>query len=100
MRTNPQAYEDFLLDTTINEYCAQKIDPYLVEIEHLGLQACLDAIIKPAGINVEVSYLDRSAGEEINTIVWQGEDTGYGPMPTIRLLYRPYAFCIFKNQMC
>lgn len=90
MRNNHQLYQGFLLDTTIEEYCKTKIEPYQVEIENLGLQALLDAVIQPAGINVEVTYLDRSASEEANTISWQGEDAGYATMPTIRLLYRPY----------
>ena len=92
MRTNPHQYQDFLPGMTVEQYCASKIDPYQIEIEHMGLQAVLDAIIKPAGINVDVTYMDRSASEEVNTINWYGEDTGYGPMPTIRLLYRPYAY--------
>lgn len=92
MKTNPHQYQDFLPGTTVGEYCANKIEPYQIEIEHMGLQAVLDAIIKPAGINVDVTYLDRSANEEVNTINWFGEDTGYGPMPTIRLLYRPYVY--------
>ena len=92
MKTNPHQYQDFLPGMTVEQYCASKIEPYQIEIEHMGLQAVLDAIIKPAGINVDVTYLDRSANEEVNTINWYGEDTGYGPMPTIRLLYRPYVY--------
>ena len=91
LRTNAPQYQDFLPDgTSIDHYCRAKIDPFQVEIENLGLQALLDAIIKPAGINVDITYLDRSPNEEVNTLSWQGEDTGYGSIPTIRLLYRPY----------
>ncbi|KAL8816544.1 MAG: hypothetical protein Q9191_008310 [Dirinaria sp. TL-2023a] len=68
-----------------------RIDPYAVEIEHLGIQALFDAVIKPAGIAMEVLYLDRSAGEEVNTIRWSVDDHSghYLSIPTIRLLYRP-----------
>jgi hypothetical protein len=54
MKTNPHQYQDFLPGTTVEQYCVEKIDPYRVEIEHIGLQAVLDAIINPAGINVYV----------------------------------------------
>ena len=91
MRTYPEHYQPFLLDYTIDEYCKTKIDPYSVEIENLGLQVLIDALIKPAGINVEITYLDRSASDEgeANTFCWQGEATAYTVTPAIRLLYRP-----------
>jgi ubiquitin thioesterase protein OTUB1 len=55
------------------------------------MNACIDAILKPAGISVEVAYLDRSAGEEMNTFHWQGDLLeGRAALPTVRLLYRPY----------
>jgi len=93
MRRNPDAYEPYMVDYTIDQYCAAKIDPFEVEIEHMGIQALFDAVIRPAGIIIEVLYLDRSPGEEMNTISFP--DPGghlpshYLDIPTIRLLYRP-----------
>ena len=93
MRTNPEAYQPYIIDYTIDQYCAAKIDPFAVEIEHLGIQALFDAVIRPAGINIEVLYLDRSPGEEVNTIRFPDLDdpvrSHYLNIPTIRLLYRP-----------
>lgn len=91
MKTNAGLYVPFMLNETIDQYCSTKIDPYAVEIEHLGIQALFDAVIKPAGIAMEVLYLDRSAGEEVNTISWSVDDHSghYLSIPTIRLLYRP-----------
>lgn len=91
MRRNAQHYQNFLLDSTVEQYCRSRIDPHLVEIENIGIQAIVDAVIKPAGINLEVTYLDRSIGTsgEANTISWPG-DIEYTTIPTIRLLYRPY----------
>lgn len=90
MKSNAGLYEPFLLNMSIDQYRAAHIDPYQVEIEHLGMHACIDAILKPAGIAVDVMYLDRSEGEEVNTINWEPEisDEG-GIIPKLRLLYRP-----------
>lgn len=90
MKSKAALYEPFLLNSTIDQYRAAHIDPYQVEIEHLGMHACIDAILKPAGIAVDVMYLDRSEGEEVNTLNWEPAipDEG-GMIPKLRLLYRP-----------
>ena len=93
MRSNPDLYQPYIIDYTVDQYCAAKIDPFAVEIEHYGIQALFDAVISPAGIHIEVLYLDRSPGDEVNTISFP--DPGnltpshYLDIPTIRLLYRP-----------
>ncbi len=72
-------------------------------MDHLGLNALIDAVIKPAGISVDILYLDRSEGEEVNTIKWQIEDpnslSGFITPPTIRLLYRPYVFLTHEAEL-
>lgn len=91
MKTNATLYESFLPNITIDQYRAAHIDPHLVEIEHLGMQACIDAILKPSGIAVDVMILDRSEGDEVNTISWEPESpSGNGIIPRLRLLYRPW----------
>lgn len=56
------------------------------------MSALVDVLVKPAGIAVEILYLDRTPGDEVNTYrfdpVDQGGATLQGP-PTFRLLYRP-----------
>ena len=91
MKTHAGLYSPFMLNETIDQYCSTKIEPYAVEIEHLGIQALFDAVIKPAGIAMDVLYLDRSVGEEVNTISWSVDNNSshYLSIPTIRLLYRP-----------
>ena len=95
LRSDANFYKSFLIeDSTIEQYCATHIEPYQVEIDHLGMNACIDAILKPAGVSVEVAYLDRSPGEEMNTFSWQGVPLkGRNELPTVRLLYRPYVVC-------
>ena len=93
MLTHKENYEPFLIDQTVEEYCNSQINPHEVEIEHLGMNALIDAIIKPAGIAVEILYLDRSSGDEVNTIRFDPMTPGGVPeldAPfVIRLLYWP-----------
>lgn len=91
LKSHATFYKSFLDgDSTIEQYCATHIEPYQVEIDHLGMNACINAILKPAGISVDVAYLDRSPGEEMNSFNWQGDSTsGRAALPTVRLLYRP-----------
>lgn len=95
LKSHASFYQAFLIDdSSIEQYCATHIEPYQVEIDHLGMDACIDAILKPAGVSVEVAYLDRSPGEEMNTFSWQGAPRpGRIELPTVRLLYRPYVVC-------
>lgn len=90
MKSRAHLYQDFLLDGTIDQYRAAYIDPFQVEIEHLGMQACIDAILKPVGIAVDVVCLDRSNCGEANTISWPADSLNGRPTTaTLRLLYRP-----------
>ncbi len=93
MKTNAEAYQPFVVDQTVEQYCASEIEPYQVEIEHLGMKALIDALVKPAGLAVEILYLDRTAGEEVNSHRFEPEIApgapAYGEVPTVRLLYRP-----------
>ncbi|KAI9784256.1 MAG: hypothetical protein M1816_000928 [Peltula sp. TS41687] len=92
MKTRTENYLPFLVGT-VEDYCATQIEPYQVEIEHVGMNALIDVLVKPAGFAVEILYLDRSPGLEVNT--HRFEETGangmpmYPDAPTIYLLYRP-----------
>jgi hypothetical protein len=87
IQTHPNDYEPFLLGQTIRDYCVQ-VEAAQCEIDHVGVSALADCLIKPAGFALEVSYLDRSDGPEINT--HRFETTEGLRTPTMRLLYRPY----------
>ncbi|KAL8944256.1 MAG: hypothetical protein Q9216_000551 [Gyalolechia sp. 2 TL-2023] len=62
-------------------------------MDNIGLQACLEAILRPAGLALQVLYLDRSPGEQVNELNWPSESSDpsstFGSTPTVRLLYRP-----------
>ncbi|KAF8470219.1 peptidase C65 Otubain-domain-containing protein [Kalaharituber pfeilii] len=85
IKKSPAEYEAYLVDSVPN-YCAMTIERFAVELDHVGVKALIDCLIVPADLRVEISYLDRSAGTEVNVHHFSGENT-YGP--TLRLLYRP-----------
>ncbi len=86
-------YQPYIIDYSVDQYCRDKIDPFAQEIEHIGVQAVFDSIIRPAGINMEVLYLDRSPMQEVNTINFPDPgdpvSTPHQYIPTVSLLYRP-----------
>ncbi|KAI4120522.1 MAG: hypothetical protein LQ338_006959 [Usnochroma carphineum] len=102
IKSHPENFLPYTEGMPIEQYCATHIEPYAVEIDNLGLQACIEAIMKPAGIAVQVLYLDQSPGERVNELNWSAElpkaTTIYGGVPTIRLLYRPYDNALLACQ--
>ncbi|KAG9956116.1 cysteine proteinase, partial [Aureobasidium melanogenum] len=86
MKTRANDYAPFVLPHTVPSYCDANIDPHQIEIDHPGMQALTDVLLKPAGIALEVIYLDRSAGTEVNAHQFAPSLTH---AHTIRLLYRP-----------
>ena len=89
LKTHADAYAPYLANPSINgieSYCSSAIETFAVEIDNVGLQACVDALIKPAGLAVQVLYLDRSPGEQVNDH-WPAENAN--ATHTVRLLYRP-----------
>lgn len=77
----------------VKTYCATNIEPVQCEADNIGIAALVAALVKPAGFGLEVWYLDRSAGEEINRSFFaEPEDQNHMPIPNspmLRLLYRP-----------
>ncbi|KAL2037943.1 hypothetical protein N7G274_009418 [Stereocaulon virgatum] len=92
MKSHDAFYADFLPDTDVHTYCETNIEPFSVELEHIGLQALATALINEAGIAIEVLYLDRSVGEEVTPHEFSVLDAAGNVVKsasTIRLLYRP-----------
>jgi ubiquitin thioesterase protein OTUB1 len=85
MQFNANQYEPFL-EMTARDYCKARIEAHVQEIEQAGLQVLTDGVIAPAGIAVEVLYLDRSEGDAVTPHIFVPDGTN---LPTIRLLYRP-----------
>lgn len=97
MKTNATRYEPFI-PGNIRQYCETQIEPYGIEIDHIGLMALSECLIQPAGFAVEVIYLDRSEGDEVN--IHRFDNSGDGLVtpadaPVLRLLYRP---CVSRTE--
>ena len=96
MRSHPDYYAGFLPDSDVETYCRTTIEPSAKEIDNVGLQVLATALINEAGIAIEVVYLDRSPGAEVNRLEWNVLDADGNKVEsasTIRLLYRPYVTC-------
>lgn len=94
MKTRPADYEAWLLPQSVADYCEQSVLPHGCEIDHVGVTALSDVLLKPADMALDILYLDLSPGAEANL-------HSFAPMlpdgqtlrvaATVRLLYRPYA---------
>lgn len=102
METYPQDYAPFIEGMTIDMYRKSTIEPVNCEIEHVGMKILVDVLLKPIGISVEVVYLDRSPGSQVNTVPMQATDGAGNPLlvgsPTAYLLYRPGHYDILYKQ--
>jgi ubiquitin thioesterase protein OTUB1 len=90
IQTHPNDFAPFILGQDIKQYCASEIEPSICELDNVGLNALVEALVKPAGLALEVTYLDRSQGDEMNVYRYEPEALPSNSVPTIRLLYRPY----------
>ncbi|XDG07523.1 hypothetical protein ABKA04_007138 [Annulohypoxylon sp. FPYF3050] len=91
LKGNPANYEPWI-SGTIENYNQDTIMPIDREIDHIGVVLLHDFLLKPANIILEIAYLDRSEGVEVNVHRMPEEANGKDPAtlgPIIYLLYRP-----------
>jgi ubiquitin thioesterase protein OTUB1 len=91
MQKYPQNFAPFI-SQPLQAYCRSHIEPAVCEIEHVGMSALIDVLVKPAGIAVEILYLDRTEGTTPNVYRFAPDDHAGVAQPnpvTFRLLYRP-----------
>ncbi|KAL6712482.1 hypothetical protein ACN47E_000359 [Coniothyrium glycines] len=93
IQTHPDEYRHFMPTDDVKAYCSMNIEPQACEADNIGIAALTDALVKPAGFGLEIWYLDRSPGEEINRS-FHAEPTDHRHIPIanapmLRLLYRP-----------
>ena len=93
MQTHVDDFMHFVPNGDVKGYCSIQIEPTMCEADNVGIAALADALVKPAGFGLEVWYLDRSSGEEINrSYHLEPTDHQHRPIPgapMLRLLYRP-----------
>ena len=93
LKGNAELYQDFVPgDGGIPRYCNEWIEAPDREIDHLGITLLCNILLKPAGLMLDIAYLDRSEGDQVNTYRFlddansqEATDTGR----VIYLLYRP-----------
>jgi ubiquitin thioesterase protein OTUB1 len=100
----PSSYQGFIPDNLgVDGYRKEWIEPPNSEIDHLGMTLLIDVLLKPIGFAVEIVYLDRSEGSQVNTHLIQSEDANGVPTdpsgPIIHLLYRPSHYDILYKDM-
>ncbi|KAK0656283.1 peptidase C65 Otubain-domain-containing protein [Cercophora newfieldiana] len=93
LKGNPDAFAAFITsDLGVTGYSAETIERPNIEIDHLGMTLLVDILLKPAGFVLEVAYLDRSPGSQVNTYRFPEEATNRHASqlgPIIHLLFRP-----------
>lgn len=93
VQTHAEDFMHFVDNGDVKAYCSNYIEPTQCEADNVGIAALAEALIKPAGLGLEVWYLDRSPGEEINRSFYaEPTDAHHRPIagaPMLRLLYRP-----------
>ncbi|KXH39565.1 peptidase C65 Otubain [Colletotrichum nymphaeae SA-01] len=92
LKGNVELYEPFIpAETGIIGYCAEIERPNR-EIDHLGIILLVQVLLKPINFVLEIAYLDRSPGNQVNIYRFPDEANGQDPAtlgPIIYLLYRP-----------
>lgn len=89
MKTRPQDYAPYLTAQTVDEYADASVMPISSEMDNVSLSALKDVFLSPAGITLEVLYLDRSEGNEVNMHRFSPPNNNGYHIGTIQLLYRP-----------
>jgi ubiquitin thioesterase protein OTUB1 len=93
LKSNAETYDPFIADSGgVVGYCSQSIEIINREIEHLGIVALVNVLLKPVNFVLEIAYLDRSPGSQVNTYRFPEEANNQDTAalgPIIYLLYRP-----------
>lgn len=93
LKANSATYEPFIPGgQSVAGYCSQNIEIINREIEHLGIIALVNILLKPVNFVLEIAYLDRSPGTQVNQYRFPEEANAKDAStlgPIIYLLYRP-----------
>ncbi|KEZ39415.1 hypothetical protein SAPIO_CDS10131 [Scedosporium apiospermum] len=92
LKTYPAPYEPFIPEGLgVTGYCSEVIERVDREIEHLGITLLVNVLLKPINFVLEIAYLDRSPGSQVNIYRFpdgvESQDPSLGSV--IYLLYRP-----------
>ncbi|KAF2966582.1 hypothetical protein GQX73_g6959 [Xylaria multiplex] len=93
-------YEPYL-DTDVETYLATTVMPVNREIDHICVALVHAILLKPVNIVLNIAYLDRSEGTEVNVHRFPEEANGQDLStlgPVINLLYRPGHYDILYRE--
>ncbi|RFU35341.1 hypothetical protein B7463_g922, partial [Scytalidium lignicola] len=104
LKGSAASYEGFIPDGLgVDGYRKDWIEVPNQEIDHLGMTLLIDVLLKPVGFAVEIVYLDRSEGTQVNSHIIQAEDANGMPTnpgaPMVHLLYRPSHYDILYKDL-
>ena len=104
LKGDPTSYQDFIQnDLGVDGYRKEWLEVPNQEIDHLGMTLLIHVLLKPIGFAVEIVYLDRSEGSQVNSHLIQEQDANGVPTnpsgPIIHLLYRPSHYDILYKDM-
>lgn len=93
LKGDPALYEPFIPNGLgVAGYCTDVIERPDCEIEQLGVMLLVNVLLKPVRFALEIAYLDRSPGEQVNVYRFP-DDAPPGTIregePVIHLLFRP-----------
>ncbi|KAI0440140.1 peptidase C65 Otubain-domain-containing protein [Xylaria telfairii] len=91
LKDNRDEYEPYL-DDSIQNYIDKTVMPVNREIDHICVVALHHILLRPTNMVLDIAYLDRSEGTEVNVHRLPEEANGQDPStlgPIIYLLYRP-----------
>ena len=93
LKGNVALYQDFIQGGGgVQGFCQEWIERPGHEIDHMGISLLSNILLKPAGFVLEIAYLDRSEGDQVNVYRFPDEANTQDPSslgPTIYLLFRP-----------
>ncbi|KAH8662516.1 peptidase C65 Otubain-domain-containing protein [Xylariales sp. PMI_506] len=100
LKGNFSQYENYIPGDA-NSYCEEWIMPINREIDQVEVMLLFNVLLNPAGIVLEIAYLDRSEGDKVNVhrMPDDAKDREQAELgPIIHLLYRPGHYDILYRE--
>lgn len=103
LKMNVATYDAFVADIGgIANYCSTNIEAVNKEIEHIGVSALVNVLLKPVNLALQVAYLDLSPGTAPNMYRFPDEANGQDETAfagVIYTLFRPTHYDIlYRTQ--
>ena len=102
LKSNAEKFNPFVPDgQDISAYCQANIELPDREIDQIGIIALTDILLQPVDFVLEIAYLDRSPGSQVNQYRFPEEANGQDAStlgPIIYLLFRPNHYDILYQD--